>query len=197
MIGKGVVAVDIDVLLNKWQTGDRTAESELFSYCYDAFKQIARNVRNHHIKNKSKTYQHFVNVSHETTVLVHDAFIRVAGARSIAPKTKSEFFKKYAQVIYSILIDEIRKQKSLKRSGIETREELFVEDQEELERFLDLQSELTTLNHFYERQVSAFLLKYACRLTNKDIAQILSISQSSVDKDILFVKQSLSSKLAS
>ncbi|WP_442967248.1 ECF-type sigma factor [Rheinheimera sp. UJ63] len=100
------------------------------------------------------------------------------------------FFKTFAQVIYTILIDHTRKQRALKRDFIQV-EETTKDEQLLLDKLIDMQSHLEDLKGSFDRQVAVFLLKYACKVPNAEIAEMMSISLSSVEKDLLFVKQHL------
>ncbi|WP_338456605.1 ECF-type sigma factor [uncultured Alteromonas sp.] len=188
--------MEIDKLLREWQLGDKASEAKLFTLCYETFKDIAHSVKVKHMQKKDEEYQKHIDTSYQTTMLVHDAYVRLANSRAINCDSRSYFFKAFSQVIYTILIDHVRKHLALKRVTPDALDIDANDERNRLEQLLDIKSILDELNQTCERQVSVFLLRYACSIPYDDIATMLEISKSSAEKDVLFVKQNLSLALA-
>ncbi|MBJ2130926.1 hypothetical protein JC525_18520 [Alteromonas sp. IB21] len=192
--------MEVTELLIQWINKDQQTNQQLYNFCYEHFKQIAHKIRQKHfLKTQSSDNQdEFRNVTealHNTTSLVHDAYIRLAQSGHIDKSTKAAFFKHFANVVYSILIDHTRKTLSQKRTPQTLQPDLTMPDTALLERIIDVHNHMDKLRDSHERQISVFQLKYACGLDVAEISDIFSVSKSSVEKDLTFVKRKLSQSL--
>ncbi len=171
-------------IIKKWNEKDKNAEVQLYTYAYQKFRKIASNVKNKNIKPENT----FFLISQNTTSLVHEAFIKLNTSEYVNPNSKIELYATFSKVIYSILVDEIRKSNAKKRNY------LIPENKPTYEQntIIDIEHELEKIYEKYPRQASSFVFKYVCRLSTKEISNMLNISTSSVDKDLLFVKKTLS-----
>src|SRR5207253_4354537 len=86
-------------LLDDWQQGDRTALDRLTPLIYDELRRIAhRYVRR---ERNGDTLQ--------TTALVNEAYLRLAGQEQPEWQNRAHFFAVTAQVMRHILIDHARR----------------------------------------------------------------------------------------
>ena len=92
----------LDSLLRRWSSGDRTALDELTPLVYDQLHAIAARYRR--AEGRPPTLQ--------TTELLHEAFLRLAGAESAWWTNRAQFFALAARVIRNILVDGARRRKS-------------------------------------------------------------------------------------
>ena len=192
--------MDVTELLSQWKRNDQQANQQLYSFCYAHFKQVAHKVRQKHFlkTRESENQDEFRTINealHNTTSLVHDAYIRLIQSGHADTSSKAAFFKNFANVVYSILIDHTRKTLSQKRTPQTLQPNMTLPDTAQLERIIDVHNQMDKLRSSYERQISIFQLKYACGLDVAEISNIFAVSKSSVEKDLTFVKRKLSQSL--
>src|SRR5258706_13834436 len=98
---------DLTELLSDWQKGDQRALAKLTPLVYDELRRIAHR------------YVQRENCGHtlETTALVNEAYLRLAGQKKINWQNRSHFFAFTAQVMRHILIDHARRRHYAKHGG--------------------------------------------------------------------------------
>ncbi|MDY6927475.1 MAG: ECF-type sigma factor [Pseudomonadota bacterium] len=192
--------MEVTDLLIQWKKNDQQANQQLYSFCYEHFKQVAHKIRQKHfLKTRQpedqNEYREVTEALHNTTSLVHDAYIRLAQSGNLDTSTRAAFFKNFANVVYSILIDHTRRTLSKKRTPQTIQPNLTTPDTAQLEKIIDVNNHMNKLRDSHERQISVFQLKYACGLDVAEISDIFAVSKSSVEKDLTFVKRKLSQSL--
>jgi RNA polymerase sigma factor (TIGR02999 family) len=191
---------DVTSLILKWSEGDQQAQDQLYLFSYQKFKELTRKVKNKAIDKHGEEQFSLMNVAANTTSLVHDAYIKISQSNEIEHTSRQDFYNHFSQSIYSILIDHSRKLLAGKRQSnyLATDSTHQIKEKEviQLERLIELDSELKFLAKSYSRQVRTFLLKYVCAMPHLEITDIQQVSASTVEKDLLFVKSQLSNKLS-
>src|SRR5438552_10335490 len=95
---------ELTILLADWKRGDTTALEKLTPLIYDELRRIAhRYARREH---NGHTLQ--------TTALVNEAYLRLAGNEPPDWQNRTHFFAVTAQVMRHILIDHARRRRALK-----------------------------------------------------------------------------------
>src|ERR1700730_4218241 len=94
-------------LLSDWQQGDQTALSKLTPLVYDELRRIAH--RYVQRERDGHTLQ--------TTALVNEAYLRLAGQKKVDWQNRAHFFAVTAQVMRHILIDHARRRHYAKHGG--------------------------------------------------------------------------------
>uniref|UniRef100_Q0HW85 RNA polymerase, sigma-24 subunit, ECF subfamily n=1 Tax=Shewanella sp. (strain MR-7) TaxID=60481 RepID=Q0HW85_SHESR len=176
-----------DIVL-RWNQDPKQVESQLYRFAYQTFRNIASDLRAKSLAELDDNT--WLRISCNTTSLVHEAFIKVSQGQGVSTTTSRELYLLFSQVIYSILIDNIRKsqaKKRLRESDL-TQQSSFYNPQQ----LIYIEQVLKRLAVDYPRQVSVFIYKYVCLSSLKDISLMLGISESSVDKDLSFIKKCLS-----
>ena len=171
----------------RWEQEPKQVEDQLYRFAYQKFRSIASEVRTKSLAEFDDNT--WLRISCNTTSLVHDAFIRVAQSRDVTVANSRELFTLFSQVIYSILIDHLRKSQAKKRQ-VETAGE--PQTSSVFQQLFEIEHVLKKLSLEYPRQVSVFIYKYICLSSLKEISSMLGISESSVDKDLSFIKKCLS-----
>ena len=97
---------DITGLLRRAEAGDEAARDTLLPLVYEELKRVSRGVRGGH---DAPTLN--------TTALVHEAYLRLAGSESLTWPDRQRFFAYAAQAMRSILIDRARQHLAQKRGG--------------------------------------------------------------------------------
>jgi RNA polymerase sigma-70 factor (ECF subfamily) len=98
---------DITRLLREWQAGSADALERLMPLVYDELRTLAsrylsRERRDHIL---------------QTTALVHEAYLKLAGQRDADWQSRSHFFGIAAQLMRRILVDHARRHRRSKRGG--------------------------------------------------------------------------------
>jgi RNA polymerase sigma factor (TIGR02999 family) len=100
-------SMEITELLRRAHEGDDHAFEALIPLVYDELKALAS-------KHLNREYSH---ESIQTTVLVHEAFLRLAGGRLPECENRSHFFSIAARVMRRVLVDMARSRHAVKRGG--------------------------------------------------------------------------------
>jgi RNA polymerase sigma-70 factor (ECF subfamily) len=94
-------------LLQRLRTGDRDALHSVISLVYDELKKLARA----HLRREAGV------VSLETTALVHEAFLKLAGGRHPSYENRAHFYGIASRVMRQILVDTARARAANKRGA--------------------------------------------------------------------------------
>ncbi len=133
------------------------------------------------------------------TALLHEAFLR-AHAGDGEPGDLLACRAQAAMLMRHILVDHARRKRSLKRGGGAQRVELVHVDPAEQDRTLDvlvLEDALEALERHAARQHKIVVLQFYGGLTQKEIAEHLDVSLSTVEKDWRAAQSWLRENLAS
>src|SRR5690349_1541031 len=98
-------AVDITGLLRAWRGGDPTALERLTPLVYEQLRQLAR----------ARMRRERGDPMLQTTVLVHEAYLRLATGAGVDWENRVHFFAVAARIIRRILVDAARRRASAKR----------------------------------------------------------------------------------
>ena len=98
---------DITELLRQWRGGSREAFDRLIPLVYDELKVIA----------SRRLAGNWRDTVLDTTALVNEAYLKLAGQRSADWQNRAHFFAVAAQLERRIVVDGARRRFSLKRGG--------------------------------------------------------------------------------
>jgi RNA polymerase sigma factor (TIGR02999 family) len=168
-------------LLIEWRQGDEAALDKLTPLVYDEIRRIAHRYLQR--ERDGHTLQ--------TTALVNEAYIRLAGAQNVAWQNRAHFFAVTAQVMRHILIDHARRRNYVKHGG-ETHQVAFDEalageaslmSQPRAAELLALDEALDELAKLDERKSRVVELRYFGGLSLDETAEVLEVSQMTVRRD--------------
>lgn len=94
-------------LLFKRGQGDATASASLYALLYPDIKRIAR----------SRLYEVGGLTSFNTTALVNEGFLRIAGRDDLSLESRGQFFAYVGKVLRSVVLDYLRDEHAQKRGG--------------------------------------------------------------------------------
>ena len=97
----------ITVLLQRAAGGDRAALDAVYASLYPDLKRLAR----------ARLRQQGRGESVSTTLLVHESFVRLAGARNLRLEDRRHFFAYAAKTMRNIIIDNAREHLAERRGG--------------------------------------------------------------------------------
>src|SRR5438445_10269466 len=93
--------------LKRWQTGDSDAMHEVMPMVYSELKKLA----------KSHLRREFRAVALQTTALVHEAFLKLAGSRHPTYENRVHFYGIASRLMRQVLVDSARARAAGKRSA--------------------------------------------------------------------------------
>jgi RNA polymerase sigma-70 factor, ECF subfamily len=163
-------------LLDDWQQGDRTALEKLTPLIYDELRRIAHRYvqreRNGHTL--------------QTTALVNEAYLRLAGQEKIEWQNRAHFFAVSAQVMRHILIDHARRRRFAKHGGDAQQvslEEASLMTEQRAAELVALDEALDELAKLDPRKSHVVELRYFGGLSLEETAEVLEVSVMTVRRD--------------
>jgi RNA polymerase sigma-70 factor, ECF subfamily len=171
-----VSASGVTQLLFDWQQGDQSALKKLTPLIYDELRRMAHRYVQH--ERNGHTLQ--------TTALVHEAYVRLAGQETPEWQNRSHFFAVTAQVMRHILIDHARRRRYLKHGGQfqqVSMEQASLMSEDRAAELIALDEALDELKNFDPRKSKVVELRYFGGLSLEETAQALEISVMTVRRD--------------
>jgi len=171
-----VASNEVTELLRQWSGGDVAAREKLVPLVYEELRRIARNCLagqpNHHTL--------------QSTALVHEAYLRLAGRTSVRWDDRVHFFAVAAQLMRRILVDHARMKLASKRGGdcvtLLLDETIATPRQREVD-LVALDDALSALAQLDEQQARLVELRYFTGLSIEETAKALNISASTVKRE--------------
>ena len=167
---------EITRLLKAWGDGDERALDRLMPLVYDALHQAA-----HHFMAREAPDHPL-----QTTALVNEVYLRLAGVQSPTGKDRAHFFAICARLMRRVLTDFARSRRSLKRGGraahVALDEALLVSTEPRAD-IVDLHEALERLEALDERRSRVVELRFFGGLTVKETAEVLNVSPETVLRD--------------
>ena len=175
-----VTADDLTGLLIEWREGDRAALDRLTPLVYDEIRRIAH--RYVQREREGHTLQ--------TTALINEAYLRLAGSKNIDWQNRAHFFAVTAQVMRHILIDHARRRRYLRHGGeaehvpfdLATTEAVQM-SQPRATELVALDEALSELAKLDPRKSQVVELRYFGGLTLEEAAEVLEVSVMTVRRD--------------
>jgi RNA polymerase sigma factor (TIGR02999 family) len=169
-------AKDITEILHSWSSGDRAAADELFPLVYDELRRLAH----------SYLRQERAGHTLQPTALVNEAYLRLVDQTRVNWQNRSHFYGIAAQMMRRILVDHARARATDKRGGAAARlslEAANISVEQDATDLIALDEALTSLAKFDERKSRVVELLYFGGLENKEAAEVLGISEKTVQRD--------------
>jgi RNA polymerase sigma factor (TIGR02999 family) len=167
---------NVTQLLVDWRQGDQSALARLIPLIYDELRRIAH--RYVQQERQGNTLQ--------TTALVNEAYLRLAGQDQPPWQNRAHFFAVTARVMRHILIDHARRRHYLKHGGqfqqVSLQEALSMSAQRAAE-LIALDEALDELKAFDARKSDVVELRYFGGLSLEETAAALEISVMTVRRD--------------
>jgi RNA polymerase sigma factor (TIGR02999 family) len=168
---------------------ERRALDDLFSLIYEELRRLASFVR----KNE-------MNVTLNSTALVHEAWLKLKDSPPLAAKSLPHFKAIAAKAMRQVLVDEARRRSARKRGG--AREAVFVtfdDSTEEMascdEELLALDAALDELARLSPRQAQMVESRFFGGLNVSETAALLGVSESAMERDWRAAKAWLGGKV--
>lgn len=178
----------ITELLIDWSKGNQNALEELFPLVEKELHRLAH----HYLRqlNPGNTLQ--------TTAVINETYLKLVEQNRVQWKDRAHFFGVAATVMRRFLINYIRDGKAQKRGGkkeqIELKESLLISEKKS-DEILALEEALKLLANFDERKAKVVEYRYFGGLSNAEIAEILKVSEQTIQRDWNFAKAWLAKKI--
>ena len=171
---------DLTGLLIEWGQGDKDALDRLTPLVYDEIRRVAH--RYVQREREGHTLQ--------TTALINEAYLRLAGSQNIDWQNRSHFFAVTAQVMRRILIDHARRRRYVKHGGEVQRvafdtamNEVTAMSQGRASELVALDEALEELARLDPRKSRVVELRYFGGLNYEEAAEVLEVSVMTVRRD--------------
>jgi RNA polymerase sigma factor (TIGR02999 family) len=162
-------------LLVRWKAGDREALEELVPLVYAELKNLARQ----HLRRERPGH------TLQSAALVHEAYLRLLAQPAVETNNRAHFLMVAARLMRQILVDHARSHGAEKRGADRTvyLDPAMVLPQERSIDLLALDDALNDLSRLDEQQGRVVELRFFGGLATEEIAEVLSISCSTVRRD--------------
>ena len=180
---------EITQLLNDWSHGNKEAFDDLVPAVYEQLRKIAGGLM------RRERGDHTL----QATALLHEFYFRLARQRNMNWNDRQHFYTFAAKVMRLILVDHARQTKAQRRGGPEAIKVPLTPDipwlGSEPENWLDLNRVLDKLELLDANKVRIVELRFFLAFTTDEIADLQSVSKSTVDRELRFIKSWLFTEL--
>ena len=168
-------SLDVTTLLGEARSGKPVLD-ELLPLVYDELYRLA------HVQRRRLPSSETLN----TTALVHEAYLKLAGRENPSWQDRRHFFRIAARVMRDVLVDYARHKQALKRGGdvphLSFEEEILHPELDTAE-VLGVHEALNRLESIDERQAKVVGLRYFVGMSIEETAEVLDISPTTVKRD--------------
>jgi RNA polymerase sigma factor (TIGR02999 family) len=172
---------DVTLLLNRWAQGDETALDRLIPLLYRELHKIA----------KRYMQQQAPGHTLQTTAVIHEAYLKLAGDAERDWKDRSHFLAVAAKAMRQVLVDYARSQKAAKRGGefaIVPLEDGLTAARDSAAEVVALDAGIEALAKVDPRKAQVIELRYFGGLSVEETARALDISAETVARDWKFAR---------
>ena len=165
---------NITTLLSAWRGGDVGARDALFPLVYEDLRRMARR--------RSRQGEETLR----PTVLVHEAYLRLAGGNQVSINDRQHFFALAATAMHQLVIEFARRKAAAKRGGGTPAVQLSDSDAEtpaNAETIISLHEALEELTELDERLARIVELRFFGGLSVEEVAGVLGVSERTVKRD--------------
>jgi RNA polymerase sigma factor (TIGR02999 family) len=164
---------EADFSPNSLEAGHPQAAEELLILVYNDLRRLAA----------SRMAQQPSGQTLQATALVHEVWLKVAGAQPYSFKNRAHFFAVAAEAMRRILIDRARHKRAVRHGGALRKVEF---DDLEIaapggdDQLIAMHEALTKFAEKHPAQAEVVKLRYFVGLTNEEVARVQGISLSTV-----------------
>lgn len=164
---------EITLLLRRWRTGDKDAESRLFELLLPELHKIAgycfrRERANHTL---------------QPTAILNEAFLRLAAIKNVEWQDRGHFLALAARAMRRLLIDYARSKPTVQFTPLENLPELIQRDRTPREIQITLSSLLDELEAESAQKRTIVDLKNVLGLTDEEVAESLDLPLRTVQRE--------------
>ena len=165
-------------MLAAWRNGDQQALDKLMPLVYDELRHLA-----HRYMKRQRDGQTL-----QTTAVVHEAYLRLAGRNEVHWQNRAHFFAVCAQMMRNLLVDRARARQADKRGGgidqVELDERNIVASTER-DEVLELNEALEKLAQIDPRKSRIIEMRYYGGMSVEETAAVLELSTITIKREWL------------
>lgn len=172
---------DVTHILNRVEQGDPKAAEELLPLVYDELRKLA----------KSRMAQEAPGHTLQPTALVHDAWLRLVRTPNQPWQNRAHFFRTAAECMRRILIDSARRKRQQRHGGGQERvrlDSIDLPSEVDAEQLLHVNEALDRLAIHDEVKAEIVKLRFFAGFENREIAELLGLSERTVERGWRFAK---------
>jgi RNA polymerase sigma factor (TIGR02999 family) len=168
---------DITTLLARAREGDRAALDAVFETVYPELRRVAH----------ARLAGHRRDSAMQTTVLVHECYLKMLAAERLAPCDRLHFLAYAARTMRSVIVDTVRAGRRERRGGGAIHITLGTEVGENVavaeEEILDIDAALHDLERLEPRLAQVVDMRYFAGMKEAEIAAALGVTDRTVRRD--------------
>ena len=181
MIGAMATGDDITQLLQSWRSGSDQARDALFAATYEELRRLAA------IQMRGERADHTL----QPTALVNECYGRLVGVE-LDWQDRAHFLNFAVRSMRRLLVDHARARTRAKRGGPDavraTLSDAVPDRELPLERLLELDDAFDKLADISERSARVVELQAYGGLSYREIAEVLEVSEATVDRELRFAR---------
>lgn len=177
-------------ILGALQAGERQPAEQLLPLLYSDLRKLAA----------ARMGRLAPGQTLQATELVHDAYMRLVGTTDPGWEGRAHFFGAAARAMRDIVADHLQRKSSLKRGGHfrrvgeDTAAELSCDGP--TDDVLAVEEVLAEFERVYPRRAEVVTLTFFGGLGTREVAEVLDMSERTVERDWRFAKAWLNDRLA-
>ena len=179
---------DVTLILQAVGRGEGRTLDELLPLVYEELRRLAA----------ARMAQESAGHTLQPTALVHEAWMRLVNDGDRTWRNRAYFFGAAAEAMRRILIESARRKSRLKHGGGQERlniADMELADTTPDQKVLLINDALEQLEAEHPERARVVVLKYLGGLTNKEVAEMLTISERTVDRHWVCAKEWLFRKV--
>jgi RNA polymerase sigma factor (TIGR02999 family) len=172
---------DVTLILDALSRGESQAVEDLLPLVYKELRNLAT----------ARMLQESAGHTLQPTALVHEAWLRLVGSGNQNWKSRAYFFAAAAEAMRRILVEHARRKARWKHGGGQERldiQNLELATAARDEKILLVDEALEHLERSNPERARVVVLKFFGGMTNKEVADSLSIGERSVDRHWMCAK---------
>ena len=173
--------------LSLWRDGDEQAVEQVMALVYQDLRRLAA----YYLSREANAN------TLQPTVLVHEAYLRIAATRGIAWQDRSHFIAVVSRTMRRILVDHARSRHAAKRDAALAPVPADASPETNSIDVLAVDEALVHLAERYPRRAQIVELRFFGGLEFSEIADALAISLATVERDWRFSRAWLQDRLSS
>lgn len=171
------IPLDVTDLLHRAQRGDPEAADALFAVTYGDLRALAR----------ARLRMGGRNTLLDTTSLVHESYLRLAAATRLQLEDRAHFMRYAGRVMRSVIVDFARRRGASRRGGGPAQGKVTLRTEDGASagaaEILRVHEALESLAHVDARMAEVVEMRYFGGLSEREIAEALSVTERTVRRD--------------